>query len=99
MTTAGWVVLLGWLILLTAIVAATLYLSIRFDQLQQQGGTIVAKVQIEQDTLDTFAAQLEAACTALAAEIESLKTALPDADVSGLQQALADLQALEAPTP
>lgn len=59
----------------------------------------MALVQIDQTALDTLATSLEAVKTSLAAEIASLQTQLPAADLSGLNQALTDLQGLEPPAP
>lgn len=68
-------------------------------QIQKGIRKIMAAVQIEQTDLDNLATELEAVKTSLAAEIESLKTQLPAADLSGLNQALTDLQGLEPPAP
>ncbi len=66
----------------------------------QKGITkIMALVQIDQTELDTLATNLEAVKTALSSEIASLKQQLPQADLSGLDQALTDLQGLEPPAP
>ena len=58
---------------------------------------LMALVQVEQTDLDTLASNLEAAVTAVESEIAALKQALPAADLSGLNTALANLQALEVP--
>lgn len=60
---------------------------------------IMALVQIDQTELDTLATSLEAVKTSLSEEIASLQTQLPSADLSGLNQALTDLQGLEPPAP
>jgi hypothetical protein len=60
---------------------------------------IMALVEIDQADLDTLATSLEAVKTSLATEIASLGQQLPAADLSGLNQALTDLQGLEAPAP
>lgn len=59
----------------------------------------MAAVQVDQTALDTLATNLEAVKTALSAEIASLQTQVPQANLDGLNQALADLQALEPPAP
>jgi hypothetical protein len=60
-------------------------------------------VQLDQSDLDTFATEFEAVKTSLAGYIATLlanqATPLPAADESGLNQALADLTALEPPAP
>jgi uncharacterized protein HemX len=60
---------------------------------------IMAAVQVDQTALDTLASNLEAVKTALSSEIASLQASLPEADLSGLNQALTDLQGLEPPAP
>lgn len=60
---------------------------------------IMALVSVEQAELDVLAVALEDVKAAIAAEIASLSTAVPAADVSGLTKALADLQALVPPAP
>lgn len=60
---------------------------------------IMAEVQVDQTALDALASNFEAAKTSLAAEIASLQQSLPEADLSGLNQALTDLQGLEPPAP
>jgi hypothetical protein len=60
---------------------------------------IMAAVQVDQTDLDNLATNLEAVKTALSSEIASLQQSLPEADLSGLNQALTDLQGLEPPTP
>lgn len=74
-------------------------LSAQLTQIQKGIQQIMALVEVDQTALDTLATSLEAAKAALAAEIASLQTQLPQADLSGLNQALADLQSLEAPAP
>lgn len=74
-------------------------LSARLLEIQKGIQQIMALVQVDQAALDSLAASLEAAKTAIAAEIASLQVSLPAADLSGLNQALADLQAVEAPAP
>lgn len=68
-------------------------------QTQKEIRQLMALVQIDQTALDTLAASLEAVKTSLEAEIASLQTQLPEADLSGLNQALTDLQGLETPPP
>jgi len=68
-------------------------------QLQKDVRIIMALVSVDQASLDALAGQLEAVKTSLAAEIASLQTALPAADLGGLTKALADLAALEPPAP
>lgn len=64
--------------------------------------TPTGNVQIAQADLDTFATEFEAVKTALAGYIAQLvanqATPLPAADEAGLNQALADLTALEPPS-
>jgi hypothetical protein len=74
-------------------------LAAQVTQIQKQIGKLMALVQIEQSDLDTLAGNLEAVKTSLAAEIASLQTQLPQADLSGVKQAVADLTALEPPAP
>lgn len=74
-------------------------LSAQVAQIQKGIKKIMASVQIEQTELDTLATNLESVKTSLEAEIASLGQQLPAADLSGLNQALADLQGLEPPTP
>ena len=76
---------------------------------QQSLEKIMAAVQVDQTALDTLATSLEAVKTSLASEIAALtaavaaaqanNTPLPAASLDGLNAALADLTALEAPTP
>lgn len=68
-------------------------------EIQKGINNIMAAVQVDQDALNTLATNLEAAKASLAAEIASLQTQLPQADLSGLNQALTDLQSLEPPAP
>lgn len=60
---------------------------------------IMALVQVDQTDLDNLATNLEAVKSSLSAEIASLQQQLPQADLSGLNQALSDLQGLEPPAP
>jgi hypothetical protein len=76
---------------------------------QQTLEKIMAVVQVDQTALDTLATSLEAVKTSLASEIAALtaavaaaqanNTPLPAASLDGLNAALADLTALEAPAP
>ena len=76
---------------------------------QQTLEKIMAAVQVDQTALDTLATSLEAVKTSLASEIAALtaavaaaqanNTPLPAASLDGLNAALADLTALEAPAP
>jgi peptidoglycan hydrolase CwlO-like protein len=76
---------------------------------QQSLEKIMAAVQVDQAALDTLAANLEAVKVSLASELAALKAAvaaaqanntpLPAASLDGLNAALADLTALEAPAP
>lgn len=68
-------------------------------QIQKGINRIMALVEIDQTDLDTLATSLESVKTTLAAEIASLQQQLPAADLSGLNQALTDLQGLEPPAP
>lgn len=74
-------------------------LTAQVTQIQKGIQKIMALVQIDQTELDNLATALEAVKTSLAAEIAGLQTQLPAADLSGLNQALTDLQGLETPTP
>jgi cell division FtsZ-interacting protein ZapD len=74
-------------------------LTAQVTQIQKGINQIMAIVQIDQTQLDSLATALEAVKTSLAAEIASLQTSLPAADLSGLNQALTDLQGLEPPAP
>jgi uncharacterized protein (DUF885 family) len=67
--------------------------------ISQQMEAIMAAVQVEQADLDTLATNLEAVQANLASEIQSLQQQLPQANLTGLQTALSDLQALQPPTP
>jgi uncharacterized protein HemX len=60
---------------------------------------IMSLVEVDQTALDTLATSLEAVKTALSTEIASLSASVPQADLSGLNQALTDLQGLEPPAP
>lgn len=66
-------------------------------QIQKGINQIMAEVKVDQAALDGLAAALESVKTTLAAEIASLQTTLPDADLTGLNTALSDLQSLNAP--
>ena len=68
--------------------------------------SIMSQVQVDQAALDSLAASLEAVKTALATEIANLEAAvaaagqpLPAGSLDGINAALADLTALEAPAP
>jgi hypothetical protein len=74
-------------------------LSVQLSQIQKAIHDTMALVQVDQTALDNLATALEAVKTSLAAEIASLSAAIPAADLSGLNQALTDLQALEPPAP
>lgn len=74
-------------------------LTAQVTQIQKEIHKIMALVQIDQTQLDDLATALETVKTTLAAEIAGLQTALPAADLSGLNQALSDLQGLEPPAP
>jgi hypothetical protein len=69
------------------------------QELQNGINSIMAAVEVDQTALDTLATNLEAVKTSLAAEIASLQTQLPEADLTGLNAALTDLQGLEPPAP
>ena len=68
-------------------------------QIQKEIQKIMAQVSVDQTALDTLATSLEAVKTSLAAEIAGLQQLLPQADLSGLNAALTDLQGLEPPAP
>lgn len=68
-------------------------------QLSQKVDRLMAQVTVLQSDLDNLASKLEDVKASLAAEIASLQTALPAADLSGLTQALVDLASLEPPAP
>lgn len=68
-------------------------LHLELHQLDSKVSTIMALVQIY-----AFFAALDDVTTSLEAKIESLKTALPDADLSALDADVAALRALAAPT-
>lgn len=59
--------------------------------------TLMALVQVEQDQLDALDSALDEVATSLEAKIESLKTTLPDADLSALEADVAALRNLAAP--
>ena len=73
-------------------------LHIELHQLDSKVSTIMALVQIEQDSLDALDAALDEVTTSLEAKIESLKASLPDADLSALDADVAALRALAAPS-
>ena len=75
--------------------ARTLHLELH--QLNSKVDTLMALVQIEQDSLDALDAALDEVTTAIEAKIEALKTTLPDADLSALDADIAALRALAAP--
>ena len=109
MTTAGWAMLLGALVLLTAGTAETLYLSVRFDQLAEavkqvlgKENDIMAQVQVAQEDLDALAAELGTIADDLAAEIAALEAEvaagnLPAGSLDGLTAVKDRLAALETP--
>lgn len=66
---------------------------------QKVNSLIMALVQVDQDVIDTLTDELSGIGDALDAEIQSLKTALPDADLSGLTAVKDRLAGLEVPTP
>jgi hypothetical protein len=68
-----------------------------FTVLYQQEQAIMAAVQVQQEDLDKFAADVESAVATVKAEIEALQ--LPPAQMDSLNKALSDLQALEPPAP
>lgn len=74
-------------------------LHLELHQLDSKVSTIMALVQIEQDSLDALDAALDDVTTSLEAKIESLKVSLPEADLSALDADVAALRALAAPTP
>lgn len=74
-------------------------LHLEIHQLDAKVETIMALVQIEQDSLDALDAALDDVTTSLEAKIEALKTTLPDADLSALDADVAALRALAAPAP
>lgn len=73
-------------------------LHLELHQVSSRLETLMALVQIEQDSLDALDAALDDVTTSLEAKIESLKTTLPDADLSALDADVAALRALAAPT-
>lgn len=73
-------------------------LHLEVHQVSSRLETLMALVQIEQDSLDALDAALDDVTTSLEAKIESLKTTLPDADLSALDADVAALRALAAPT-
>lgn len=63
---------------------------------------VLALVQIDQATLDSYGTALADIATALAAEIDALKNAvpsLPAANVAAIDAQVAALKALETPAP
>lgn len=74
-------------------------LHLELHQLDSKVSTIMALVQIEQDSLDALDAALDDVTSSLEAKIEELKTTLPDADLSALDADVAALRALAAPAP
>lgn len=73
-------------------------LHLELHHLDTKVETIMALVQIEQDSLDALDAALDEVTTSLEAKIESLKASLPEADLSALDADVAALRALAAPT-
>ena len=77
----------------------------RMIEIQKGINAIMAAVSVDQTDLDNLAAGLEAVKTALSTEIQNLETQiannqpLPAGSLAGLNQALADLTALEPPAP
>jgi hypothetical protein len=74
----------------------------QFTTLYQQIGTLMAQVAVEQTALDDLATALEAVKTTLANEITKLEAqvtagTLPAGSLTGLNQALTDLQAIPLP--
>jgi hypothetical protein len=72
--------------------------------MQKQLEKLMSLVSVDQTALDTLATNLEAVKTALSAEIANLQAEvaagnLPAASLTGLNQALTDLQALAPPAP
>jgi len=59
-------------------------LHLEVHQVSSRLETLMALVQVESDALDALDAALDEVATALEAKIESLKTSLPDADLSAL---------------
>jgi hypothetical protein len=70
--------------------------------IKQLLGSILSLVQIDQDVLDSYGVALGEIASALSAEIEALKVAvpsLPAANVAAIDAQVAALSALEAPAP
>ena len=57
----------------------------------------MALVQVNSDDLDALDTALDEVATAIEAKIEALAVALPDADLSALQEDVAALRAISAP--
>lgn len=72
-------------------------LHLELHNLTTKVDTLMALVQIEQDSLDALDAALDEVTTSIEAKIEGLKTTLPDADLSALDADVAALRALAAP--
>lgn len=66
-------------------------------ELLDQIDTKLEKIMSDQDTLDQFVAQLKDVFVALSHRIADLEAAHPAVDFSGLKDAVAQGQALEAP--
>ena len=69
----------------------------QLDMVIKQLRKLMALVQVNSDDLDALDTALDEVATAIEAKIEALAVALPDADLSALQEDVAALRAISAP--
>lgn len=73
----------------------------QLDRIEKKVDTIMTAVQIQQEDLDQFAADITAATAAISTEIDNLvasaSNTLTEADVTALQTAVSGLDALSPP--
>lgn len=73
----------------------------QLNRIERKLDRLMAKVQIDQESLDTFASEISDAVTTISDEIAALVAStsnpLTDADVTGLQSAVDALKGLEPP--
>jgi outer membrane murein-binding lipoprotein Lpp len=80
--------------------AGDVHLTVDLDPVTQSLAELHAKVDAlmsQQDEINTDVTELQAAVTAIADEIAALKAANPALDLSGLEGAVAAVQALAPP--